>query len=706
MKKFVAVVLSAFMLFCGTNLSFAENDIPEVLYGTILSVKDRLHIPAEYSEFEYVINDYDDREKYNLIWRKENKKEPDSEKIAVRDDGEISVDVDVNGNIFSYNCWENNSEKSTIKDRKSREECLNAAASFLKTVVGDNYSEFKFEKDLSDNNLFVFRQYKGDIPVRFNTANISVDNVSLKVLNFYFANADYIKRDFEDADGVMKFEEALKGFCDKVSLEPEYIFNYDYKTKEKNIFIAYRPKSVFYNKEIVAITGDLLECNMNYNGNFRSNSMKQEYDTADAGGAASTLSEQELAKIDEARELPGKEDADKEIKRLLPEGIDLGELRGAQLTKDRVDGKYIWNINYEQGNAAYDATNKRIKRFYSYKSEIVPLKPDEVSETEDFNEVTAENYDKVFNERKLKAEEYIKKAAPEKVDLIEFEENDSDCDRICFVRKVNGLSFPENAVRVEFDESGKIRSYDCEWYDSVEFPAAENLIPTLDIVKKVQEKAGFGLIYEMGGKKGSLAEEFARRNDYKNKKEDVVLAYSFIDLNSFAPFISAQTGKELNYDGTEYKGNLKAPESYPDIKGHWCEKYVNGLLNSGIYIKQTEADGFLPDNNITKNQLFESYDDFYDEDIMKVLKDKNEPITRKELCKVISMFFGYDKIAEKNIFKNSFKDIDDSDKDLGCMAAADALDIVSADDEGNFNPSGYITNAEAAKALYMLEELK
>lgn len=704
MKKFVAVVLSAFMLCCGTNLSFAENDIPEVLQQTILSVKDRLHIPEEYSEFDYVINDYDDKEKYNLTWRKENKKEADSEKMGMRDDGEISVAVDVNGNIFSYNCWENNSEKSTIKDRKSREQCLNAATDFLKSVVGDSYSEFKFEKDLSDNNLFVFRQYKGDIPVRFNTANISVDNVSLKVLNFYFANADYIKRDFVNADGVIKSEEALKNFCDKVSLEPEYIFNYDYKTKEKKVFIAYRPKSVFYNKALDAKTGDLLECNMSNNGNYRSNSMKEETFDADAGGAASKLSEQELAKIEEAKELQGKEDADKEIKMFLPEGIDIGELRGAQLTKDRVDGKYIWNINYEKGNAAYDATNKKLKRFYSYKNEIIPLESDEVSE--DFNGVTAENYDEVLNERKLKAEEYIKKVAPEKIDLIEFEENDSDCDRICFVRKVNGLSFPENAISIEFDNSGKIRAYDCEWYDSVEFPAAENLIPASDIVKKVQEKAGFGLIYEMGRKKGSQAEEFARRNDYKNKKDDVILSYSFIDLNSFAPFISAQTGKELNYDGTEYKGNLKAPESYPDIKGHWCEKYVNGLLNSGIYIKQPETDGFLPDNNITKNQLFESYDDFYDEDIMKVLKDKNESITRKELCKVISMFFGYEKITEKNIFKNPFKDIDDSDKDLGCMVAADALDIVSADDEGNFNPSGYITNAEAAKALYMLEELK
>jgi len=709
MKRFAAFVLSVFMTFSGTNIIFAENSIPEALEQAILSVKDRLDISEEYSEFEYSIHNYDEKEKYSLTWSKPGTLVGADTKEKVYNNDEIVVNIDAGGNIFSYTHWNDDSQKSTIVDKKSREECLNAAQNFLKMVLPNNYSEFRFEKDLSANDQFVFRQYKGDIPVRFNTVNILINNVSLNVERFYFENADYLKKDFGNSEGVMDLEKAITEFSNKISIEPEYIFKYDYKTKDKKVFIAYRPKELFYNKALDAKTGDLIE-NRTYNdgeytrasgvADATSNLSAKEEDY-DSG-----LSEQEVAKIEEAKGLISEEDADREIKNLLPEGVKLGEKQSAQLKKDRIDGKYVWDIDYENGYAAYDAANKKLIRFYSYKdmSEVVKDMPEEVA---DADKINFDDYDNFLASRKAEAEEYIKKVAPDKIDSVEFLEKYSKPYDLIFVRKVNGLSFSENAVKVEFDNNGKIKAYYCDWYNSVEFPEPNNLLPASDIIKKFKDLAGFGLTYELGRKIGSPAEELKLEISGQTPKEDVILSYSFINLGVRAPLISAQTGQEINYDGTDFKGILDIPESYADISDHWCEKYVNALLNSGIYIKHSEDNkNFLPNNEITKNQLFEFYGNFYDDDIEEVLKDKNEPITKKELCKIISMFFKYVNIAEKDIFKNPFNDVDDNDADLGTMAIANALDILTVDKDGNFNPNKYITNAEAAKVLYMLEALK
>ncbi len=698
MKKFVAFVLSVFMTFGGANFIFAENNIPEVLEQTILSVKDRLNIPEEYSEFEYIINNYNGKEKYNMVWSKPGTLVGADTKEEDYGNDEIRVNVDTEGNIFSYTNWRDNYEKSTIADKKSKEECLKAAQNFIQMVIPENYSEFRLEKNLSSGNQFVFRQYKGDIPVRFNTINVSVDSVELRVERYYYENADYLKKDFPSAEGVMDLEKAVTEFSSKIPVEPEYIFNYDYKTKEKKVFIAYRPKSSFYNKALDAKTGDLIECNTFNGENYRSaNTMEMDdASTKESGGG---LSVQERAKIEEAKGLISKEEADNEIKKLLPVGASLNDMQSADLMKDEIDGNYIWNLSYENGDAAYDATNKQLKRFYIY---------DMAQETSEEADIIPGDYDSILASRKSQAEEYIKTVASDKFDSVEFAEKDSDIYELSFVRKVNGLSFPENCLRVVFDKDGKISNYYSEWYNSIEFPKADGLISSADIVNKSRDLFGFGLVYELGRKIGSPYDEFKiqKSRNKSDLKNDIILSYSFIDMDSHAPFISANTGKEINYDGTDFKG-FNVPESYPDIAGHWCEKYVNALLNNDIYIKNADGEiNFLPDNEITKNQLFEFYGNFYNNDIKKALKDKEEPITKKELCGIVRDFLGFVKIADKDIFKNPFSDVTDDNPDLGSMVISNALDMLTADENGNFNPDKYVTNAEAAKVLYMLEELR
>ena len=95
MKKFIAVILSSAMIFGGTSGIFADESIPAALEQTILTVKDKIGIPKEYSEFEYSINTYDNKERYNLNWEKKEYESDDGKNL-------ISVNIDAEGNIYSY----------------------------------------------------------------------------------------------------------------------------------------------------------------------------------------------------------------------------------------------------------------------------------------------------------------------------------------------------------------------------------------------------------------------------------------------------------------------------------------------------------------------------------------------------------------------------------------------------------------------------
>ncbi|MCI8805512.1 MAG: hypothetical protein HFE59_06400 [Clostridiales bacterium] len=671
MKKFIAVILSSAMIFGGTSGIFADESIPAALEQTILTVKDKIGIPKEYSEFEYSINTYDNKERYNLNWEKKEYESDDGKNL-------ISVNIDAEGNIYSYENYSVMAGKRgdfSIKNQKSKGECLKAAEDFLKKVLPENYSEFEL-CDNSINGNFVFRQVKNGIPVRHNVINITMDLKTLDIINYDFNKADCVNHDFESKENIISKEAASKIFFDNAKFEPAYYFYYDYRTKEKKVFLAYSPDSL-YNNSVDAKTGEPFKSESYYLWEMRA----KESMADEAGGAVkkADLSEEELSEVDKSKDILSKEAADSEIRKLIPEGAELKEMESAGLSRDRIDtDKYIWNINYKNGHASFDAKTKKLRSFYIYNG----------NQPEADIENGGETKKEVSEERKAKALEFINKVDPEKADLIELEPSDGSRDGyLSFVRKVNGFKFYENNITVTFDKDDNIIGYDCYWYDSVKFPEAKNIVDSKEIFDKVKETADFDLIYE---------------NFEKNKKSNIILAYSFIKTTETAPYIDAKTGEELDYEGKKYSREFKIPESYPDIKGHWCEKYVNTLLNSNIYVKR---EMFLPDEKITKKELLDYYMGF-DEKTRKDFKDSDDFITREEICEVISKTLGYGKLADTDAFKNPFNDVLDTDDGFGYMAIANALDIVTMGEDGGFYPDREITNAEAAKIIFGIEAFR
>ena len=310
MKKFFALVLSLFMLI-GNSVVFAEDTTSsEKLEKIILSVKEKIDIPEEYTEFDYSFNSSEDKNLYYLNWTKESNE-------SNNDKQEITVSIDEDGNIFSYSFFDMKNNENDFSKKKSKQECLKVAEDFLKKVLPNNYSEFKLFNSNGNEN-FVFKQFKNDVPVRFNQIEIYVDPVNLNVITYEFSNADYLNCNFEDLTGIIDKEKAFDLISSNIKLEPEYIFNYDYKTKEKNVFLVYSPRN-FFSKAIEAKTSKLIHCDEFNNSRYTNEKLEYSKDSSESEG----LSEKEIAEIESSKNLLSKEEANLEIQKLLPKGVDL-----------------------------------------------------------------------------------------------------------------------------------------------------------------------------------------------------------------------------------------------------------------------------------------------------------------------------------------------------------------------------------------------
>ncbi len=684
MKKFVAVFLSAVLTVGNGYFAFAQSsEIPLDLEQAIVDVKTYIDIPEEYSEFEYSINNYDDFDKYYLTW---SKKIEDN----VRD--RIELEVDTDGNIYSYGKFDHLDDANFL-NKKSKEECLNSAQKFLQKILPNDYQNFKLEHSFSTNR-FSFRLYKKGIPVHFGILNIVVDKDTLDIQSYNFDKANLLNGEFEDVAGVIGENDAKKLYIENAKFEPKYVLNYNYTTGEKNIILVYEP-NVFYSKAVDAKTGDLIALDfdgLNYYNEMEEKNLKAEM-ASDAGGAEREviLSEKELEKIRESEKILTKEQADLEIKKAVPENIKFGEIESCDLFQDFVDsGTYSWTITYSNGYASIDAKTKKIKSFCVY---------DDGNDEEDYD-----NFEKM-NVRKEKALQFIQKLEPDKINNIEFSEESSNSSWICFSRVVNGLKFEENSINVTFDKNDNITSYLCNWNDSLEFPKPDGLISSEEAFDVIGKRSKFALTYE-----------FTKQNVDRN----IVLGYSLIE--EAVPYISAKTGEELDYNGKAYKVDEPVLTEYSDIKGHWCEKYVKTLLNNGYYINR---DKFLPDEKITRKEFFgyifqnyySSIDDFNElrkssnnpEEIKECLEFFNresEFITKKELCCFIISQLNYTNISKEDVFKNPFSDVDENADFFGAAVIADSLGIVLKDENNNFNPDEFVTNAEAARAIYSSMLLK
>ncbi len=653
MKKILAIAAILCMLL-NTGAFAAEED---KLGEAIVNARKVLSVPEEYSEFNYSSYGEGEERLWELSWSGEK--------------GHINAAVDETGRVISYYFYED-SDKSGLTDL-TEEQAGTAAESFMKTVMPDEADSMSLKSSSAGYRFaFEYEQIINNIPERYNTCSIGVDKYSGKVTEFNrFMPSD---TEYEFAERLISEPEAKEKYLAEIGIEMQYADYYDYNEKKLNIFPVYIVGGK--NFAISAITGEKVDLSMA--------SAEEARKMLSGGGAAMMANEsaadmaytpEEKAALEEISGFMSESAAAEKAAEAL-EFLPTAEFSQTGLYKnDRLGGIYYRNFRIKNdgeyiGSVTLEAETGRLMSFNVY------------PETENTAKISEE-------EAKALAVEFIKKHAGEEFAQTAEEENplyvplnagkSGDMPShygFNYTREVNGIKYPSDRITVTYDnEKGIITSYNLSWNYSAEFPDISKAKTDEEIMEYADEILEFDLTYARGR-----------------------LIYDF--RNTAGIRLDAMTGKRINYDGSEYKENIRV--AYTDIAGHWAEADILKLWNNNIYKSSPQ---FRPDEVITQSEFAEFIYGYKPSDSAverlfgfmeeeKIQSDK--PLTRADAARAIVGRLGLEKIAaHSEIFVYPFADEIAGDM-KGYAAVCYALGIIRGDENGNFNPDKYVTNAQAA----------
>ena len=673
-NKITALLLSLFISLSLMKISVFGAEIDSKNFEqAILNVKSVIPISDVYNNFSHSSRQIDNGKDTVTVWNLEWEADEENK-------GYISAEVDSYGNLCNYNNYSYNYDSSGLV-KISREEARSTAEDFLKKALPDYLSDMRLiEKENSDfysnQYNFKFQQYVNDIPVNFMKVNVCINKYTGEV-DFYSGLEPGTKKSlFPEVDSIMDIESAKSKYIENIQEDLSYHSYCDYKLKKNNTFAGY---SLNNNKAIDAKNGQAITI-FNSLRNIYSN--KSSLDSAgaesDKSGTGTELNEVEKEEVNNISGLISKEKAQE----IIEDNIELFskmQTEEISLNKSYMGNNYIWQLNFDNGSAEVNATTGEILAFYIYKSIV-----------------GGENNSITEEAAKIKSEDLLNKIARSKFNQTKLRNDYIDEDNSSYdfeyIRQVDGKNYTSNRLSVLIDkDTGTITSYNNIWYDDLDLPDISQAISKYDAFNKFNEIENFGLYYAL------------------DENEAVKLVYNFSE-DEGKYYIDALSGKKIDGYGNEYKSN-EIPE-YDDIKGHWCEKIVKELLDSGYYI---QADKFNPDINISQINFFRymlspdlhnySEDEIYNMLIDRGIIKKEErnassSVTNKDVAKFIARYLGYDKLAQNsNIFNNQFNDSID-DKYLGYANICYALNIIKGDSQGNFNADKYVTNAMASVYIY------
>lgn len=676
-RKLLSILLIVLITFTSSISSFAVDNDSGNLEKAIISVKNIITVPNDYSDFSYYYNEDTEENTskglYTLEW-------------SNKEGGSISVNVDDDGNMLGYSKFDSKNDLSGLANI-SNDDAKGIAEKFVQKSVKFKQGVVKIIDDKSNllqgsDYEFKFGQFVNDIPVSFNIINISVNKYTGEVTSLRRDENDVKEYVFSSKDSIINKEEAKNAYLKKIGIDLKYYSRYDYKNKKINIFPAYSIKQDKLQgidaktSEVINIYSDNIIGGKGFNNS--SESITEDSSVAVEKGS---LTKEEINEIEKTAQLISKEKAEKIIRDSFDSLQSNDKVNNVSLDKsDYVDNKYIWNISFENGNGSVDAKTGELLNFYFY----------------DNNKKVENNIS--YSDAKNKSDSFLKKVAGEKYKKVKYvsEENNTESDYYTFkyVRMVNGYEYINNYLFISIDKAtGKIINYQNNWFMNITFPSINNVISKDIVFDKISGDIGFGLQYE------------------KIDKDKVSLIYNFNNLQD-QYLLDPITGVRIGYDGKKYKEN-NLP-TYTDIAGHAYENVIKELLNNGYYLK---GDKFNPDSFITQANFFKylySPDmSYYDEDELyemlitnKIIKSEekspNHILTNGEVAEYVVRYLNYEPIAKNSqIFTNPFKD-NVSNKLRGYAAICYGLDIIKGDDNGNFNEKNNVTNAESAQVIYNL----
>ena len=684
MKKFLSLVLAAALCAASAVPALAYSNSEKI--NEMLSVlKQRIGSTDEYDKFSGSVNAYGGETRYEFLWSKTDGDNRSSMNITMNSDGVVT-------SYYTYGGGGNGRDGKASINRPDVSEALDAAISGFKKLNPDISENVKITSDgeyrslTGDDFGFVLQRTQNGIPVADDDGWISVSADAKRVVSFSLNYTTGLK--FEDSSKLISKEDAQNSFNEKFPMKLRYTT--EYKDDKKSATLIYSPDSE-YNQYISATSGEVITREYRRHrfggGNMKAGASMAAMDMADNG-----FSEAEIKNLDTINGLIGLDKAERII--LTSKVINANsayKLTEHALCRDWYDeDKYTYRLEFERTSgdedywldAEVDAKSGDILSFY--------ISENRGNEKAKLN--VKQGYEKAYAALEVLAPSHF----GENMDyLLDGDDKDSSGNYV-FFRYVNGIEFADNSVRISVDmASGKIISYRIG-YDDIEFPSADSVISAEDAGKRLFEQVGYDVWY------------IPTYEDDKPAQAPVVY-----DTDSYDLTLDAFSGE------LKYKRDSEKVGEYTDIENHYAKNAIEALARFGIGFADSE---FKPDSNITQadfvtllNAAFNdygpiviykgiSYNDIYDDAIADgiVKEDEYSPdadVTRDLAAKMIVRALGFEEVATLDgIYVPIFADV--SADSVGFTSILGAMGVIKGDENGNFNPSGTVTRADAAIMLY------
>jgi len=734
MKKIVAGVMSACItlgstvtpVFATTSVKMSVSESETVneesvnLEKAILAVKKKVEVPTELTEFTYrLYNGSSSYDRYwNLTWRNEE------------GDKSINVRCDNDGRILSYSKYDKNEER--LAPNYTKNELVNVAESFVKVVAPEISNSLKL-KEVVFNGIYngtynyIFERIENGVRMPDDTVSVSVNYVSKEVKNFN-ANWTY-DVEVPDSDVTITIDEAREKIGENIDMELKYLRKYE-KDGENEVIKAYLVYAP--NKGYVAIdakTGEIYETHNEYYdmNEYGGNKLMSNGVAMDAM-EESALTEKEIEKINEIKGLISKEEAIKAVtsKKDILLLDDNAKAVTANLTKNysyyknSEDNEYVWNVSFSDPR---DVDHKDVDTYRAYISATVDAKTGKLLS---YNSSVRSYYDKESKEWediKVKysedecrtiLEKFINELEPEKFSqtkisdkisngyILKYIENQPIYGgySYSYVRMNEGLEYNYNGIYGKVDGvTGKIYSYRYNWDENVEFESPKSAMSKEEAYKAYSNKEGFELVYEVNNNhyienNPKLEDYYDYEDLYKLEKEVRLVYRTNINPSSISPF----TGEQLDYNGEVFEDLAK--KEYTDIEGFWGERSIQLITDMGYTVEGQE---FKPNEAITGeelNKLMQVVGFYMEESEYKDI----ESITKMDTIKLMIKKLGLEKLAEiDEMYKTPFVD---TNIDIGYVALAKGLNIVSGDEQGRLNGEKELSRIEAVCMALKLANLR
>lgn len=259
-----------------------ETSARENMQKILESIKQRVEIPSECSEFSSRTEEQYGEKVYNFTWNEKDGNK--SVNITCTADGVITN--------YSINGFKSDDKNNTPNLPKiSESDAKKTAENFLKQINPDFPYEIKIDESngsiFGHGYTFYLKTYVNGVLFTNGNGSVNIDGTDGYVMSF---DLDYVQADFPSINNAISVDEAKKAYSDKLGLELVYCTYID----EDGNTVAYPvyTQEYSYDKYINALTGDVVDVtNYRYFTGNKFESAKG--DTADSG-----LTEQEIKELD------------------------------------------------------------------------------------------------------------------------------------------------------------------------------------------------------------------------------------------------------------------------------------------------------------------------------------------------------------------------------------------------------------------------